>query len=83
MVLENRMDDATDLMATVDAVSSLRMVRFACGDVLRATFPTTVSRPKMADTSEQTIALVVDKRRQLFEGRWYRWPQYVQGYICW
>ena len=36
------------------------MVGFACGDVTSATFPTTVSKPKMIDTSEQTIALVVD-----------------------
>ena len=54
------MDDVTELMATVDIVSSLRMVGFACGDVLRAMFPTTVSKPKMTDTSEQTIALVAD-----------------------
>ena len=57
---ENRMDDVTDFMATVDIVSSLRMVGFACGDVFSATFLTTVRKPKMIDISEQTIALVVD-----------------------
>ena len=62
-------DDVTELMATVDTLSSLRMVGLVCGDVLRATY----DKPKMTDTSEQTM------RRQPFEGRWCRWQQYVQG----
>ena len=48
----------TEFMTAIDIVNSLCEIGSDCNDVLRATYPAIVSRPKTTDTTEHTIALV-------------------------